>query len=111
MMSWHNDTCSAREDLKEYFKPHIPHSIMIVQVDSPPSSILLQRRVKQDTDEEFLLITQINGARFTKLSEFDSYFNEVNKGGESPGAIRRIVDSNFIMVPMRVVREFLAKPD
>ena len=84
---------------------------MIVQVDSPPSSILLQRRVKQDTREEFLLITQINGVRYTKLSEFDSYFNEVNKGGESPEAIRRIVDSNFIIVPMRVVRDFLLKPD
>ena len=84
---------------------------MIVQVDSPPSSILLQRRKKQDTEEEFLLITQINGVRFTKLSEFDSYFNEVNNGGESPGAIRRIIDSNFIIVPMRVIRDFLAKSD
>ena len=84
---------------------------MIVHIDSPPSSILLQKRVKNDTGEEFLLITQINSVRFTKLSEFDSYFNEVNKGVGSTGVTRRIVDSNFIIVPMRVIRDFLAEPD
>jgi len=84
---------------------------MIVHIDAPPSSILIQKRVKNDTGEEFLLITQINGVRFTKLSEFDSYFNEVNKGVGSTGVTRRIVDSNFIIVPMRVIRDFLSEPD
>lgn len=84
---------------------------MIVQVDSPPSSILLQRRVKEETDEEYLFITQINNVHFTRLSEFGSYFNEVNKGGGSPSATRRIVDSDFVVVPMRVVRSFLENPD
>jgi len=84
---------------------------MIVQVDSPPSSILLQRRVKEETGEEYLFITQINNVHFTRLSEFGSYFNEVNKGGGSPSATRRIVDSDFVVVPMRVVRSFLENPD
>jgi hypothetical protein len=84
---------------------------MIVQVDSPPSSLLMQRRVKEETGEEYLFITQINNVHFTKLSEFDSYFNEINKGSGSPSATRRIVDSNFVMVPMTVLRVFLENPE
>jgi hypothetical protein len=84
---------------------------MIVQVKSPSSSLLLQRRVNNDTGEEFMFITQINNVHFTKMSEFDSYFNEVNKGGASPSATRRIVDSNFVVVPMKAVRGFLENPD
>ena len=84
---------------------------MIVQVEHPLSSLLLQRRVREETGEEYLLITQINNVQFTKLSEFESYFNEVNKGGASPSATRRIVDSNFVVVPMGVVRGFLENPD
>ncbi|MCX6648351.1 MAG: hypothetical protein NTV61_03050 [Candidatus Bathyarchaeota archaeon] len=83
---------------------------MIIQVESPPSSLLLQRRVAE-TGEEFIFITQINNVRFTKLSEFDSYFNEVNRGGGSPGATRRIVDSNFVLVPLKALRGFLDNPD
>ena len=84
---------------------------MIVQVEHPLSSLLLQRRVREETGEEYLLITQINNVQFTKLSEFESYFNEVNKGGTSPSATRRIVDSNFVVVPLGVVRGFLENPD
>ena len=84
---------------------------MIVQVEHPLSSLLLQRRVREETKEEYLLITQIQNVHFTKLSEFESYFNEVNKGGDSPSATRRIVDSNFVIVPMGVVRGFIESPD
>ena len=84
---------------------------MIVQVEHPPSSLLLQRRVREETGEEYLLITQIYNVHFTKLSEFESYFNEVNKGGDTPSATRRIVDSNFVVVPMDVVRDFIENPD
>jgi hypothetical protein len=84
---------------------------MISQIDYPPSSLLLQRRVKEETGEEYLIITQINNVQFTKLSEFDSYFNEINKEGSSPSATKRIVDSNFVVVPMNVVRAFLEKPE
>ena len=83
---------------------------MIVQVEHPPSSILLQRRVSEETGEEYLFITQINNVHFTTLSEFESYFNEVNKGGSSPSATRRIVDSNFVVVPIGVLRGFLENP-
>jgi len=84
---------------------------MIVQVEHPPSSILLQRRMREETREEYLFITQINNVHFTKLSEFESYFNEVNKEGSSPSATRRIVDSNFVVVPIGVLRGFLENPD
>ena len=84
---------------------------MIVQVEHPPSSLLLQRRVREEKGEEYLFITQINNVHFTKLSEFESYFNEVNKGGNSPSATRRIVDSNFVVVPMSVLRGFLENPE
>jgi hypothetical protein len=84
---------------------------MIVQVEHPPSSILLQWRMREETREEYLFITQINNVHFTKLSEFESYFNEVNKGGSSPSATRRIVDSNFVVVPIGVLRGFLENPD
>jgi hypothetical protein len=84
---------------------------MIVQVEHPPSSLLLQKRVKEETGEEYLFITQINNVNFTKLSEFESYFNEVNKGGDSPSATRRIVDSNFVIIPLNVVRSFLEHPN
>jgi hypothetical protein len=84
---------------------------MIVQVEHPPSSLLLQRRVMEEKGEEYLFITQINNVHFTKLSEFDSYFNEVNKRSNSPSATRRIVDSNFVVVPMSVLRGFLENPE
>jgi hypothetical protein len=42
--------------------------------------------VNSDTSEEFMFITQINDVHFTKMSEFDSYFNEINKEGDSPRA-------------------------
>jgi hypothetical protein len=84
---------------------------MIVQVEHPPSSILLQRWMREETREEYLFITQINNVHFTNLSEFESYFNEVNKGGSSPSATRRIVDSNFVVVPIGVLRGFLENPD
>lgn len=84
---------------------------MIVQVEHPPSSLLLQRRVREEIGEEYLLITQIYNVHFTKLSEFESYFNEVNKGGDTPSATRRIIDSNFVVVPMDVVRGFIENPD
>jgi hypothetical protein len=84
---------------------------MIVQVEHPPSSLLLQQRVREETGEEYLLITQIHNVHFTKLSEFESYFNEVNKGGDSPTATRRIVDSNFVVVPLSVLHSFLEHPD
>ena len=71
----------------------------------------MQRRVNSDTSEEFMFITQINNVHFTKMSEFDSYFNEINKGGDSPSATRRIVDSNFVIVPMKAVRGFLESCD
>ena len=84
---------------------------MIVQVEHPLSSLLLQRRVREETGEDYLVITQIHNVHFTKMSEFESYFNEVNKGGDSPSATRRIVDSNFVIVPMDVVRSFIENPD
>jgi hypothetical protein len=84
---------------------------MIVQVDYPTSSLLLHRRVNEKTGEEYLFITQINNVHFTELSEFESYFNEVNKGGGSPSATKRIIDSNFVVVPISVVRSFLENPD
>ena len=71
----------------------------------------MQRRVNSDTIEEFMFITQINNVHFMKMSEFDSYFNEVNQGGASPSATRRIVDSNFVIVPMKVIRGFLESLD
>ena len=58
-----------------------------------------------------MFITQINNVYFTKLSEFESYFNEVNKGGSSPSATKRIIDSNFVIVPISVVHSFLENPD
>ncbi len=58
-----------------------------------------------------MFITQINNVHFTELSEFESYFNEVNKGGGSPSATKRIIDSNFVVVPISVVRSFLENPD
>jgi hypothetical protein len=84
---------------------------MIIQVEFPPSSILLQRRVNSDTGEEFMFITQINNVHFTKMSEFDSYFNEVNKVGASPSVTRRIVDSNFVVVPIKAIRGVLENLD
>ena len=84
---------------------------MIVQVEYPSSSLLLQRRVREETGEEYVFITQINNVHFTKMSEFESYFNEVNKGGSSPSATRRIIDSNFVIVPISVVRNFLDNPE
>ncbi len=80
---------------------------MIAYIDSPPSSVLIERRFNSDTGEEFALITQINGVHYTKQSEFQSYFNEINKGGDTPGPMRRIVDSNFVAVPLSTLREFL----
>jgi hypothetical protein len=67
--------------------------------------------MREETREEYLFITQINNVHFTNLSEFESYFNEVNKGGSSPSATRRIVDSNFVVVPIGVLRGFLENPD
>jgi hypothetical protein len=84
---------------------------MIVQIDYPPSSLLLQRRVKEETGEEYIFITQINNVSFTKLSEFESYFNEINRGGDSPSATRRIVDSNFVIVPVSFLHAFLDNPE
>ena len=83
---------------------------MIIQIEHPQSSLLLQRRV-EETGEEFMMITQINNVRFTKLSEFESYFNDVSKGSGVTSATRRIVDSNFVVVPIDVVRGFLENPD
>ncbi|MDP2901164.1 MAG: hypothetical protein Q8O47_09365 [Candidatus Bathyarchaeota archaeon] len=84
---------------------------MIVQLKDPPSSVLLQRRVKQDTGEEFLLITQVNNVNFTSIAEFDAFFNDINRGGGSPGPLRRVMDSNFVVVPAKVLRDFLEKPE
>jgi hypothetical protein len=83
---------------------------MIVQLKDPPSS-LLQRRVKPDTGEEYLLITQVNNVHFTSIAEFDAFFNDINRGGGSPSPLRRVIDSNFVVVPALVLRDFLEKPD
>ena len=82
---------------------------MIAYVESPPSSLLIERRRSIETGEEFVFITQINNVHYTKLSEFESYFNEVNKGGGEPGPLKRIVDSNFVAVPVGVMKEFLSE--
>jgi len=84
---------------------------MIVQVESPPSSLLLQKRVNNDNGEEFIFITQINNVHYTELREIESYFNEVNKGGATPSATKRIVDSNFVIVPMKAMRSFMEHSD
>ncbi len=76
---------------------------MIIQVDDPPSSVLLQRRNKDG--KEYVFITQVRGVRFTQLHEFDAYFNELGKGGVS--ATRRVVDSNFIVLPVGPLKEYL----
>ncbi len=80
---------------------------MIAYVESPPSSVLIERRLNADTGEDFALITQINNVHYTKLSEFQSYFNEINKGGDTPGPMKRIVDSNFVALPLSLLHEFL----
>lgn len=84
---------------------------MIVQLRDPPSSVLLQRRVKQDTGEEYLLITQVNNVNFTSIAEFDAFFNDINRGGSSPGPLRRVMDSNFVVLPAKVLKDFLDKPE
>ena len=76
---------------------------MILQVEDPMSSILLQKTVKDG--EELLLITQIRGVRYTKTSEFDAYFNELGKGTTS--ATRRLIDSNFVAIPAAPLRRYL----
>jgi hypothetical protein len=84
---------------------------MIVQLKDPPSSVLLQRRVKQDTGEEYLLITQVNNVNFMSIAEFDAFFNDINRGGGSPGPLRRVMDSNFVVLPAKVLKDFLDKPE
>jgi hypothetical protein len=76
---------------------------VIIQVDDPPSSVLLQRRTKDG--REYVLMTQIRGVHFTKLHEFDAYFNELGKGEVS--ATRRVVDSNFVILPVDPLRDYL----
>ncbi len=80
---------------------------MIAYVESPPSSVLIEKRLNSDTGEDFVLITQINNVHYTKLSEFQSYFNEINKGGSTPGPMKRIVDSNFVALPLGMLRGFI----
>ncbi len=76
---------------------------MILQVDDPPSSVLLQRRCKDD--KEYVLITQVRGVSFTQLHEFDAYFNELGKGGVGP--TRRVIDSNFVVLPVEPLMRYL----
>ena len=71
---------------------------MIVQLDEPYSSLLLQRGMVGK--EECVMITQVRNVHFTKIEEFDAYFNEINSKGPSP--LRRIEDSNFVVVPLRI---------
>ena len=80
---------------------------MIVQLKDPPSSVLLQKRVKPDTGEEYLMITQVNNVHFTSVAEFDAYFNDMNRGGGSPGSLRRVIDSNFVVVPAKVLKDYI----
>jgi hypothetical protein len=93
-----------------YLRAGSESTIMIIQVDNPPSSILIQRRVKEETDEDYLFITQINNVHFTKIEEFDAYFNDVNRGGDSPNAVKRLIDSHFVVVPLTQLRKFLEDP-
>lgn len=83
---------------------------MIIQVENPPSSILFQRRVKEDTNEEYLFITQVNNVHFTRIEEFDAYFNDVNRGGDTPNALKRLIDAHFVVVPLMQLRKFLDEP-
>jgi len=76
---------------------------MIIQVDDPPSSVLLQRHEKDG--KGYVLITQVRGVRFTQLHEFDAYFNELGKGEVS--ATRRVVDSNFVVLPVEPLKKYL----
>ena len=76
---------------------------MIVQLNEPPSSLLL---VKGNVgEEECAMITQVRNVHFTKVEEFDAYFNELNS--EEPSPLRRIEDSSFVIVPLRILKEFI----
>ena len=82
---------------------------MIFQLQDPPSSVLLERRIKDDSGEEYLFVTQINNVKFTKIEEFYSYFNEVDRNVNSSSPLRRVVDSNFVAVPLEVIKDFLKR--
>jgi hypothetical protein len=76
---------------------------MIVQLVEPFSSLLLQQGIVGK--EECVMITQIRNVHFTKIEEFDAYFNDLNSKGPNP--LRRIEDSSFVIVPLRILKELL----
>jgi len=84
---------------------------MIAQLRDPPSSVLLQHRVNHDTGEDYLVIAQVNNVHFTSIAEFDAFFNDINRGGSSPSPLRRVMDSNFVVIPSKVLKDFLENPE
>jgi len=81
---------------------------MIIQLEYPPSSVLLERRKKEDTGEEYLFITQINNMHFTTLQEFDSYMNEIKKDDD---VMKKLIDSHFVIIPLNAIRQLLDNPN
>jgi hypothetical protein len=81
---------------------------MIIQLKYPPSSVLIERRNKEDTGEEYVFITQIHNVLFTKLQEFESYMNETKK---DDNVTKKLIDSHFVIIPLNEIKRFLENAD